>query len=534
MVDAGGLDGVSTSDAGETLRILRPASTTYTNQAVTVEVTVPSGGSSSVQLLRDGSVLAVLTAPTYSFVWDTTQVGEGSYQLVAQTIAGGEIVMSSPVTVIVDRTSPTIVSSVPASGATNVSLTDPWVVVFSESLAPASITAGAIRVAFGTVAANTSASLAADGQTVHVSIADRSSIVLPGAMTETVTSSITDLAGNAIVEKSWSASVPVWVDLGTLDGGYPQLVLDGAGKPIVVNWRSAGGLQIARYAGGTSWDTSVPPPGSVRDPNNYQGGFGIASGNAGDLFLAWCDSSSVHLARWTGTMWERHWSSPAGGKVFNPAVALTKDNRPIVHWQSDPDQGNPFYYQSRVAVWNGSGWDAFPGLPMGPCHSLPCRVIVDSSDRPSVEVTSNLFRWTGTGWVGPAGSSLAALAINDSNQILSVQVKASALQVVALSKEGTLTDYVPQLPVVASSISIDAAPQLAVDGVGQPIVVWLGTGGLRVARWTGAAWDQSYGTLQALRGKAAIAVAQGSIPVLAWQENPTAGGWVTYVAKSNH
>jgi hypothetical protein len=233
-------------------------------------------------------------------------------------------------------------------------------------------------------------------------------------------------------------------------------------------------------------------------------------------------------------MWERQWSSPAGGKVFNPAVALTSGNRPVVHWQTDPDQGNSYYYQSRVALWNGSGWDSFPELPMGPCNSLPCRVILDSSDRPSVEVTSKLFRWTGTGWVGPAGSSLAALAINGSNQVLSVQVNASALQIVALSAEGMLTNYVPQLPEVANTISPDAAPQLAVDRVGQPVVLWLGTGGIHIARWTGATWDQNYGILQALRGKAAIVLAQGSIPIVAWQENPSTGGWVTHVAKSNH
>jgi hypothetical protein len=167
---------------------------------------------------------------------------------------------------------------------------------------------------------------------------------------------------------------------------------------------------------------------------------------------------------------------------------------------------------------------------MGPCNSVPCRLVLDKSDFPCVEVSSSLFRWSGWGWIGPSGSSLAGLARNASDQVLAVQTTQSALQVVALSPQGTLTNYVPVLPEPVVQINLDETPQLTLDGLHQPIVVWWHDGYDHVARWTGAGWDQTYGVFSASRGKAAIVVAQGTIPILARQDD----GLITRITKSNH
>ena len=211
---------------------------------------------------------------------------------------------------------------------------------------------------------------------------------------------------------------------------------------------------------------------------------------------------------------------------------MTANSAPVVYWEADP-QGNSYFYQSNVAAWNGTGWNLLPGLPMGPCNSVPCRIVLDKSGFPSVEVNSTLFRWSGSAWFGPAGNSLAALALDASDQVLSVKDTETALQVVALSSQGALTNYVPVLAEPVVRINPDETPQLAVDGLNQPIVVWYNAVGLHVARWTGATWDQTYGSFAVPRGKAAIVVLQGSIPVLARQDQ-TASGLVTRIAKSNH
>ena len=529
----GGSDGGRTDahDAGgaAALAIASPTSPAYTNKTVSIQVSVnePAGAGGSVQLLENGTMLTTLAGPPYAYSWDTTKEAEGSYQIVAQTVVGGQIVMSAPVTIVVDRTAPTVLSSIPASGATNVSLTDPIDVVFSEALAPATVTASAVRLAFGTVPVSATATLGTDGKTVTVAITDRSSLALPGAMTEAVSPTITDLAGNAFAGASWSSSVPLWVDMGTLDGGYPQMVLNAMGEPIVVT--ANGTLLISQLSSGTTW-TTIPSPTSTSGQSSNT--FGITTGKNGDFFVVWRDSSALQLARWTGSTWESSWTSPGSGAL--PAIAVSSDGRPFVSWNASVAGGG---VQANVASWTGNGWNPYPGLPFGICDSVPCQIVLDASDLPAVEQGSQLLRWTGSTWTAPAGSSLAGLAINASNQVLSIQDTTTQLQVVALSAVGSLSNYVPVLSAAADNISSDDAPQLAIDDLDEPVIVWAsrsaGVAAIDVARWTGATWDQSYGALMPAQGKAAVVLAQGSIPVVAWEDNTTPS-LSTHVAKSNH
>ncbi|HZL20856.1 MAG TPA: Ig-like domain-containing protein [Polyangia bacterium] len=465
--------------------------------------------------------------PPYAFSWDTTKETEGSYQIVAQMVLSGQIVASAPVTIVVDRTAPTIVSSVPASGATNVSLSDPIDVVFSESLAPASVSASAVGLALGAVVVGTTASLGTDGKTITVAVANRSSLALPGAMTETVAPTITDLAGNAFAGASWSSSVPLWVDLGTVDGGYPQMVLDAAGEPVVVT--ASGTLLVSQHATATTW-TGIPSPTSATSQSSNT--FGITADKNGDLFVVWRDPSGLQLAQWTGAMWESLWTSPGDGAL--PAIAVNSDGRPFVSWNAAVAGGGE---QADVASWTGTDWNPYPGLPFGVCDSVPCRIVLDTSDQPVVEQGSQLLRWSGSTWTTPVGSALAGLAIDGSNQVLSVQDTTTQLQVVALSAAGSLSNYVPVLNAAADNISSDDAPQLAIDDLGEPVIVWAGRSAgaaqINVARWTGATWDQNYGALTPAQGKAAVVLAQGSIPIVAWEDNTTAS-LTTHVAKSNH
>src|SRR5207244_3108870 len=94
------------------IAIVSPTSPAYTNKVVTIQVSVTDtgGGSHDVRLLENGTMLADLGAPPYSYDWDTTHEPEASYQIVAQTTAGGQTVTSAPVTVVVDRTPPGIAS----------------------------------------------------------------------------------------------------------------------------------------------------------------------------------------------------------------------------------------------------------------------------------------------------------------------------------------------------------------------------------------------------------------------------------------
>src|SRR5579871_203337 len=546
---AGGAGGSAGSGAAA-IAITTPASPTYTNKAVTVGVTVTASGASSVQLLKNGAVLSALTGPPYSYSWDTTKETEGSYQLVAQMVVGGQIVASAPLTVVVDRTPPTIVTKSPDSGATNVSLTDPIQAVFSEALAPTTVTASAVTLALGSTAVGTTAALGADGKTVTLSITNLASLVLPGTMTENATTAITDLAGNAFAGASWNFVVPLWVDLGTVNGApvngaAPQLVLDPTGQPIVttlVSGTSAVTVQVAKHVSGTTWDsTSIPSPQT--HPTAVQ--FGLAIGKTGNLFLAWTENvsgslSPVYIARWTGTSWDTSFGHVLNSTTVaaeNPTIAVNSQGQPVVRWgeQTGLDAG-PGY----VATWTGTAWSQYSGAFSGACDIQPCHLVLDSSDFPITHAVDNVIRWTGTSWTTPAMAS-DGLAINSSQQAITFTNSGTTLQVLSISAAGAATNYVPALSVAPLEKEPVGLGQVAVDTSDEPVLLWFQYDGgtpanptnpnLHVARWTGAAWDQAYGTLNNANGHAALALLQGTTPIVAWED---ASGATVHVSKSNH
>jgi hypothetical protein len=541
---AGGTAGVGGSGAAA-IAITSPTSPTYTNKALTVTVSVTESGASSVELLKNGTMLAALSGPPYSFSWDTTQETEGSYQLVAQMVVGGQIVASAPVTVVVDRTPPTIVSKTPDSGATNVSLTDPIQVVFSEALASTSVTAGAVMLALGSTAVGATAMLAADGKTVTLAITNLASLVLPGTMTENATVAITDLAGNAFAGASWNFSVPLWVDLGSVSGGKPEMVLDSSGTPTVatiVTTGSTSQLLIAKHTTGTSWDTSTPSPQVQTTVTE----FSLAIDKSNALFLAWDEgyasgtATPILVARWTGTAWDKSYGQllhTSGGAAERPTIALTAAGQPIVRWaelvalSSGPDY---------VSQWTGSAWNSFAGVPSGDCDMQPCRIVLDSSDDPIIETSGQISRWIGSSWTTPVNGG-DGLALNSTQQAVTFQDSGTSIQVLGISPTGASASYVPALSISPVESEPLRLGQIATDGSDEPIIVWFQYDGgtmsspanpnLHVARWTGAVWDQSYGTLNNASGRSALVLGQGTTPIVAWADGSTA---MVHVSKSNH
>jgi len=519
----GGVDSMSAD-----IEITSPASPTYTNKSLQIQISAGSAlASPAVQLRDNGGVLTTLSAPPYTFTWDTTKVPEGSHQLVAQAVVGGQIIASAPVMVVVDRTPPAIVSKSPGSGASNVSLTDPIQVVFSEALAPTTVTADAVKLALGDVAVGSTATLGADDKTIEITISSRSSLALPGTMTEMVAVAITDLAGNAFSGASWSFGVPLWVDLGTVPGTIPQIALDPSGTPIVLN--ESGSLQISRHLGGTDWDSSIPPPQTTG--TTASGTFAI--GASGEIYVAWTESSGqpVHVARWTGSAWDRSYGTLLASATASAAgvnIALTSTGQPVVRWVEPVNMGRGPGYVSR---WNGSAWTSYPGTPgdyAGP-------VVLDHSDLPIVLAGNQLSRWTGASWTSPQGTNVYSLAINSTDDGIGLQVE-STLQPIALSTGGVLRDYVPAL--TGESSQNVGSLKVAINNLDEPIITWSSLSGtspsdsqLHVARWTGAMWDNNYGVLVNAGANCSIVLAGAGIPIVAWEDFSATA---THVSKSNH
>jgi hypothetical protein len=487
------------------------------------------GTSPAVQLVGDGVLITTLSAPPYMFTWDTTGVAEGNHQIVAQAAVGGQIVASAPVTIVVDRTPPSIVSKSPGSGADNVSLSDPFQVVFSEALEPSSVTGGAVGLTLGSTLVGSTVTLGTDGKTIGVAIPARSSLALPGTMTEMVGASIRDLAGNAFPGASWSFAVPLWVDLGSVAGANPVMVLDPSGAPVVMT--NSGTFQIARYLGGTSWDTSIPSPQTAGTTITAS----FAIGSAGEIYLAWTESSSppVHVARWTGTAWDRSYGTlltSASASAAGPNIALTRTGQPVVRWVEPVNMGRGPGFVSR---WNGSSWTPYAGAPDD--YSGP--VVLDGSDLPIVLAGNRLSRWTGSSWTSPQGTGVYGLAVNSTDDGIGLEVDSNGtIQPLALSKAGVLSNYVPGL--AGESVQSIGFFGIAIDNLDEPVIAWSSYFGgtapsyaqVHVARWTGAKWDQGFGVL-ANSSNFALAVAGDAVPIVAWQDF---AGPTTHVSKSNH
>ena len=110
---------VSKAVPPSTISISNLGSTVYTKGNLTVQVAV-TGNPSSVELLKNNALLVSLNTP-YTYIWDTSTETEGAYTLTARaTPSNGTPVVSSPVTVNVDRTSPFIIAQIPANKATNI------------------------------------------------------------------------------------------------------------------------------------------------------------------------------------------------------------------------------------------------------------------------------------------------------------------------------------------------------------------------------------------------------------------------------
>jgi hypothetical protein len=248
--DASAADGDAATDAATSVRIESPVSGASTNGVVAVQVALV-GAPNSIDLSVDGAVVSTLTTVT-PFELDTRAMTEGSHVLSATAHYASGDVTSAPVTLIVDRTAPTISTHVPATGAGNVMMSAPITVTFSEPIAAGTVGSPAITLkdASGN-AVPFASSLSTDGRTLSVS----TTVPTDGAtgFSLALAGTVTDLAGNALNgSTSFAWSTPTWV---TLNGPTFAPIAVGA-TPTAY---SVGANAQINPDGATFWQLSTTP-----------------------------------------------------------------------------------------------------------------------------------------------------------------------------------------------------------------------------------------------------------------------------------
>jgi hypothetical protein len=534
-----------------TIAISSPTATTYTNKAVAIQVTATPADDppAEVQILRDGATL-VSVPPPFSYTWETASETEGPHQISAAAAVGSKTITAGSVTVIVDRTPPSLIDRTPAPNATNVALIEPITLVFSEALDPSSVTDAVVTLSSGGTTLSTTASLGSDGKTITVALTSHAGLVFPATITAAVNGAIKDLAGNQLVSvASWSWTAPLWVKLPTVAGYAPTVALDPGGKPAVAFLTNAANLTVARYAAGAVWDLTTGAPTA-----NTASAASVAVDSSGALVVGWSDSH-INVSRWGGTAWVAlggyaDATAPTADSVSLSSMILDSSGTPFVGWNGFTGPNHPGY----VGQLTGSSWALLPaGASAGPGGPI---LRLESDGTPvglfpgSLGVSPALARYASGSWTTIDSSSEVSapldFAINTQDQpVIIVAATESNVATIHVRVHGGAgwTDQVTALS-TGSTAAVGAA-NLRLDSMGNPLVLWSQTGSsnaasLRLARFNGTAWDTTYGTLNGVTGGNGVqyfnfAADSQAVPTVAWsQQDPSTTTSSVYVWKGNY
>ncbi len=522
-----GTAGTLSSDASVEVTVLRlgdllvrwgnPAQDkVYVNGALALSVSVEGGTADSLEFLKGGTVLTQLTASPYQFTWDTTQEAEGTYQIVARAKRGNSMFTSTVLSVVVDRTAPTVASRMPLPGATSVSVKTTIEVFFSEPLKPSSVTNSSVVVSTGSASSiEKTFSLSSDG--TRLTTIPAAPLPAPGTVSislGTTTEPLADLAGNPLTTTGpWTFTVPTW------------LPLDGP---------------ISAEPGGTSAEN-----------------VSMKIGLDGKPVITWAESDgsskNIYVRRWNGTTWESLGGalsalSEANTPTDHPSLVLDALNRPVVVWEETAASNGPTNLYARR--WLGDTWENlpdFPAVPSGYQRYEPTTAIdnagslyVFSTYYPEVltelqgfQLSPSLTSWSSLNPFQPSDQhnpGHPAVATYGSNTFFiayDVFVDAPNTRGIIVN-QGTSNQLGSMLP-ISTPGERAITPSISVDGAGNPYVAWQEgaldspTATIHAATWNGA-W-------QLLGGNISVASTSNSGPsIIIGPDGQPFAAWSGYIS----
>ncbi|QQR45042.1 Ig-like domain-containing protein [Myxococcus xanthus] len=387
--DAGGADSGSIDSGTHTVVSLQ-TSRLVTNRDVQVDVSIAGPVPEKVELFVNGFSVATLVPP-YGLRLSTSAMDEGVHSLVAVATVGGRMFGNVPRELIVDRTSPRIVSHVPMNGARNVSVHQAIWAEFSEPIDPSTVNQESVRLMAGGDVLAAQVVLGSEGTSVVL----RPEAPLPVDVDVSVVieSTVADLAGNALQsQQDWEWVAPGYLPLGepltaSSDGvpsaDYPCVQVGGDGMPIV------------------AWSEG-----------------------------AQSETTGAHVKRWNGNAWERLgdvlYVGPKGRFAARCSLTVMQDGAPVVAWsQYLPATGEAEVYVSRWSggVWRSLGSPVKTVFPSGGVDAITLRAGTTGQltlmlwERSVSGSQISVWRWAGENWKVLGG----ALKVNHSWLLASAQ-----------------------------------------------------------------------------------------------------------------
>lgn len=405
-----------------TVTISSPNADLYTNSNVTIQLVISGGVPNEVVLLANDTTLVSLTAP-YTYVWDTSSVSEGSYALKAEAKLTGATFASPLRTVTVDRTAPEIISRTPNPNNLNVAVTTPIAVTFSEAVKASTVTDSHVVLAVSSVVTNKTLSLNQAGDTL--AIEPSSSLDVPNSLEVSLSTAITDRAGNALSlpADAWTWTTPFWLQLGgALDIDVSQTassvtIQSDAADNVVATW-SEGFGDLSNYNvyvkhwDGSSW-TSL---GGALDANGSSGAlvYDLVLDKEGNPFVFWNElvsPSGLYVWHWNGKTWDQLGDKLNSEGVNAGTIDLNPEGNPVIAWSERHAESDSF--RVYVKAWTGKGWEQVGRSVLNVDDNdtaIAPRIVLDGSGIPTVAWSERkagsivnpyngyVKRWDGVNW----------------------------------------------------------------------------------------------------------------------------------------
>ncbi|MBZ4422502.1 Ig-like domain-containing protein [Myxococcus sp. RHSTA-1-4] len=540
----------------------------YVNGTVALEAAVEGGTADAVELRNGSELLARLTAPRFTYTWDTNQVEEGEHHITAYAIRGTQLFPSFERTVVVDRTAPRTETRTPAQREVNVSARAIIEVTFSEPLKTATVTAATVALtASGGVNVEKAIALSEDGR--RLTLTPATLLPAPGTMTVHLGTSgqpVTDLAGNPLVlSEPWTFTVPDWLSLGGAISAHPGatpaenvvMKLDSTGKPVIA-WSEFDGtaknVHVAQWNGET-WVTLGSSLSALPSAGTDADNPALIITPSGNIVVAWNEllgtgdsGQSAYARTWTNGTWTSLPTLPISGAsghyISNPALAVTQQG--TLYLYTTYNQGGVLQVRGFSLASNATSWDslavnrpathAMPGIGSLASQGTSVFAAYDAfSESAQKRVIGVLKNHTQSLGIEIASSSTtttaewASIAVNEAGEPLVAWEESTNR---GSDGQVFLAQWLSsswQTPVLVSNFSTaNSRPSLAVGDDGRAVIAWSGfvspERSIYVSRQSGALWERVGAPLSAAAGAStpgfvpSLVLDRSSLPIVAWHE----------------
>ncbi len=211
VVDGGRSEDASVVTPTEIVFSAPGASVLYVRGTVRLQLVTTGPDAERMELWKDGALLIVVPPP-YTYDWLSDEETEGEHVFEARALIGGAVVATAERRFHVDRTPPTLIAATPLAD-TETALSTPVVLTFSEPLATATIDDESVTMAVDTTALEHTRTVREGDTTIELQLT-AAPTSLPATAVVTLTSAITDRAGNALEEDVvHNVLYPTWIAL---------------------------------------------------------------------------------------------------------------------------------------------------------------------------------------------------------------------------------------------------------------------------------------------------------------------------------